>query len=102
MSVPVSDSLSVCLTTCLSPCGLQVDALRARLEEKEQVLSKKSKQLQDLSDEKSTMAGEIRDMKDMLEVKERKVAVLQKKVRRGSVQNRDGLEPSWIILTGVP
>ena len=51
-----------------------------RLEEKEQVLSKKSKQLQDLSEEKSTLAGEIRDMKDMLEVKERKVAVLQKKV----------------------
>jgi len=52
-----------------------------RLEEKEQVLSKKSKQVQDLSDEKSTLAGEIRDMKDMLDVKERKVAVLQKKVR---------------------
>ncbi|KAG7260331.1 hypothetical protein CRUP_003081 [Coryphaenoides rupestris] len=57
----------------------RVDALRVRLEEKEQVLSKKSKQLQDLSDEKSTLAGEIRDMKDMLDVKERKVAVLQKK-----------------------
>ena len=57
-----------------------MDALRVRLEEKEQVLSKKSKQLQDLSEEKSTLAGEIRDMKDMLEVKERKVAVLQKKV----------------------
>lgn len=57
-----------------------MDALRVRLEEKEQILTKKTNQLQDLSDEKSTLAGEIRDMKDMLDVKERKVNILQKKV----------------------
>lgn len=56
-----------------------------RLEEKEQFLTKKTKQLQDLTDEKSTLTGEIRDLKDMLDVKERKVNVLQKKVG-GSVQ----------------
>lgn len=60
---------------------LQVDALRLRLEEKESFLNKKTKQLQDLTEEKGTLAGEIRDMKDMLEVKERKINVLQKKVR---------------------
>lgn len=59
---------------------LQVDALRLRLEEKESFLNKKTKQLQDLTEEKGTLAGEIRDMKDMLEVKERKINVLQKKV----------------------
>lgn len=59
---------------------LQVDALRVRLEEKELFLTKKTKQLQDLTDEKSTLTGEIRDLKDMLDVKERKVNVLQKKV----------------------
>lgn len=67
-------------------CGcvvLQVDALRLRLEEKESFLNKKTKQLQDLTEEKGTLAGEIRDMKDMLEVKERKINVLQKKVRVG-------------------
>lgn len=65
---------------------LQVDALRLRLEEKEAFLNKKTKQLQDLTEEKGTLAGEIRDMKDMLEVKERKINVLQKKVRvRGEV-----------------
>lgn len=58
----------------------QVDALRLRLEEKESFLNKKSKQLQDVTDEKGTLNGEIRDLKDMLEVKERKVVVLQKKV----------------------
>lgn len=44
-------------------------------------MNKKTKQLQDLTEEKGTLAGEIRDMKDMLEVKERKINVLQKKVR---------------------
>ncbi len=57
-----------------------MDALRLRLEEKESFLNKKTKQLQDLTEEKGTLAGEIRDMKDMLEVKERKINVLQKKV----------------------
>ena len=67
-----------------------------RLEEKEQVLTKKSKQHQDLSDEKSTLAGEIRDMKDMLEVKERKVSVLQKKVWCGTTH--DGLQAAILVL----
>lgn len=65
---------------------LQVDALRLRLEEKESFLNKKTKQLQDLTEEKGTLTGEIRDMKDMLEVKERKINVLQKKVRRRFVE----------------
>lgn len=58
----------------------QVDALRLRLEEKETTLNKKSKQIQEMSEEKGTLNGEIHDLKDMLEVKERKVNVLQKKV----------------------
>lgn len=58
----------------------QVDALRLRLEEKESTLNKKSKQIQEVSEEKGTLNGEIHDLKDMLEVKERKVNVLQKKV----------------------
>lgn len=61
-----------------------MDALRLRLEEKESFLNKKTKQLQDLTEEKGTLAGEIRDMKDMLDVKERKINVLQKKVMRGA------------------
>lgn len=66
---------------CFTCATIQVDALRLRLEEKESFLNKKTKQLQDLTEEKGTLAGEIRDMKDMLEVKERKINVLQKKVR---------------------
>ncbi|XP_013931975.1 PREDICTED: ERC protein 2 [Thamnophis sirtalis] len=67
----------------------KVDALRLRLEEKESFLNKKTKQLQDLTEEKGTLAGEIRDMKDMLEVKERKINVLQKKIENLQEQLRD-------------
>lgn len=59
----------------------QVDALRLRLEEKEATLNKKSKQIQEMSEEKGTLNGEIHDLKDMLDVKERKINVLQKKVK---------------------
>lgn len=45
------------------------------------MLNKKTKQIQEMAEEKGTQAGEIHDLKDMLEVKERKVNVLQKKVR---------------------
>lgn len=65
----------------------QVDALRLRLEEKEATLNKKSKQIQEISEEKGTLNGEIHDLKDMLEVKERKVNVLQKKVMRRFKKN---------------
>lgn len=67
------------VVNCL-PFPGQVDALRLRLEEKEATLNKKSKQIQEMSEEKGTLNGEIHDLKDMLEVKERKVNVLQKKV----------------------
>lgn len=70
---------SVTVLSCLLFSG-QVDALRLRLEEKEATLNKKSKQIQEMSEEKGTLNGEIHDLKDMLEVKERKVNVLQKKV----------------------
>lgn len=69
-----------CLHVNLLPYHGQVDALRLRLEEKEAMLNKKSKQIQEISEEKGTLNGEIHDLKDMLEVKERKVNVLQKKV----------------------
>lgn len=71
------------VTVTLVPCDGQVDALRLRLEEKEATLNKKSKQIQEISEEKGTLNGEIHDLKDMLEVKERKINVLQKKVNNG-------------------
>lgn len=76
-----------------------MDALRLRLEEKESTLNKKSKQIQEMSEEKSTLNGEIHDLKDMLDVKERKVNVLQKKVglqtgtSKSSIISQIGLHP---------
>ncbi|XP_061768298.1 ELKS/Rab6-interacting/CAST family member 1-like isoform X7 [Nerophis ophidion] len=67
----------------------EVDALRIRLEEKESLLSKKSNQISEITDEKSTQHGEISDLKDMLDVKERKVNVLQKKIENLQDQLRD-------------
>ncbi|XP_042801375.1 ELKS/Rab6-interacting/CAST family member 1 isoform X4 [Panthera tigris] len=67
----------------------EVDALRLRLEEKETMLNKKTKQIQDMAEEKGTQAGEIHDLKDMLDVKERKVNVLQKKIENLQEQLRD-------------
>uniref|UniRef100_A0AAQ4S6B9 FIP-RBD domain-containing protein n=1 Tax=Gasterosteus aculeatus aculeatus TaxID=481459 RepID=A0AAQ4S6B9_GASAC len=67
----------------------EVDALRLRLEEKESLLAKKSQQISELTEEKSTQHGEISDLKDMLDVKERKVIVLQKKIENLQDQLRD-------------
>uniref|UniRef100_A0A5F8GH74 ELKS/RAB6-interacting/CAST family member 1 n=1 Tax=Monodelphis domestica TaxID=13616 RepID=A0A5F8GH74_MONDO len=67
----------------------KVDALRLRLEEKETMLNKKTKQIQEIVEEKGTQAGEIHDLKDMLDVKERKVNVLQKKIENLQEQLRD-------------
>ncbi|XP_077565521.1 ELKS/Rab6-interacting/CAST family member 1-like isoform X2 [Stigmatopora nigra] len=67
----------------------ELDALRIRLEEKEALLSKKSTQISEISDEKSTQSGEISDLKDMLDVKERKVVVLQKKIENLQDQLKD-------------
>ncbi|XP_078098633.1 ELKS/Rab6-interacting/CAST family member 1-like isoform X1 [Sander vitreus] len=67
----------------------EVDALRLRLEEKESLLAKKSQQISELTEEKSSQHGEISDLKDMLDVKERKVNVLQKKIENLQDQLRD-------------
>ncbi|XP_069484719.1 ELKS/Rab6-interacting/CAST family member 1 isoform X5 [Ambystoma mexicanum] len=67
----------------------EVDALRLRLEEKETMLNKKTKQIQEVAEEKGTLSGEIHDLKDMLDVKERKVVVLQKKIENLQEQLRD-------------
>lgn len=64
------------------------------------MLNKKTKQIQDMAEEKGTQAGEIHDLKDMLDVKERKVNVLQKKVRcRHSEVRVSRLSPVLIPTT---
>ncbi|XP_077073760.1 ERC protein 2 [Siphateles boraxobius] len=67
----------------------EVDSLRVRLEERESFLNRKSKQIQDLIEEKGTLNSEICDLKDMLEVKEKKIHILQKKSENLQEQLKD-------------
>ena len=62
------------------------------------MLNKKTKQIQDMAEEKGTQAGEIHDLKDMLDVKERKVNVLQKKVSAG-VPCSSGIHHAYVPLS---
>lgn len=64
------------------------------------MLNKKTKQIQDMAEEKGTQAGEIHDLKDMLDVKERKVNVLQKKVG-GDVLSLHGWPPPPAFAHGL-
>uniref|UniRef100_A0A673G5Z4 Uncharacterized protein n=1 Tax=Sinocyclocheilus rhinocerous TaxID=307959 RepID=A0A673G5Z4_9TELE len=67
----------------------EVDALRLCLDERESFLNKKIKQTQDLIEEKGTLNSEMCDLKDMLEVKEKKINILQKKAENLQEQLKD-------------
>ncbi|XP_071815603.1 ELKS/Rab6-interacting/CAST family member 1-like isoform X1 [Apostichopus japonicus] len=61
---------------------LQADmnSLRSRIEEKEMILAHQDEQLNSLSSDKSKRSGEVNELKEIIDLKERKVAVLQKKL----------------------
>lgn len=61
---------------------LQADmnSLRSRMEEKELILAHKDEQLNSMSTDKSKRSGEVNELKEIIDLKERKVAVLQKKI----------------------
>lgn len=50
------------------------------MEEKELILAHKDEQLNSMSTDKSKRSGEVNELKEIIDLKERKVAVLQKKV----------------------
>ena len=57
-----------------------MNSLRSRMEEKELILAHKEEQLNSMSTDKSKRSGEVNELKEIIDLKERKVAVLQKKV----------------------
>lgn len=61
-------------------CSKQMNSLRSRIEEKEMILAHQDEQLNSLSSDKSKRSGEVNELKEIIDLKERKVAVLQKKV----------------------
>uniref|UniRef100_A0AAY4A1Z1 ELKS/RAB6-interacting/CAST family member 2 n=1 Tax=Denticeps clupeoides TaxID=299321 RepID=A0AAY4A1Z1_9TELE len=73
-----------------SDCKQHIEVLKESLTAKEQRAAILQTEVDALRlQEKGTLAGEIRDMKDMLEVKERKINVLQKKIENLQEQLRD-------------
>lgn len=60
----------------------EIDALRYRVEEKEALLAQKQDQLVKLQEEKSNNGSELQHLKDTLDVKDRKMTVLHKKIER--------------------
>ena len=58
----------------------QVEALRTRLEEKENTIVRKETLLSTLSSDKSKRSTETIELREMLDIKDRKINVLQRKV----------------------
>ena len=61
--------------------SLQLDLLRSRLEDKATILDKKGKQVLCLQAEKKRVDSELNEIREHMDIKERKIAVLQRKVR---------------------
>lgn len=57
-----------------------VEELRARLEEKNRMIEKKSQNSLQGVQERNRLTTEIQEMKDHMEIKDRKINVLQRKV----------------------
>ncbi|XP_038054549.1 ELKS/Rab6-interacting/CAST family member 1-like isoform X3 [Patiria miniata] len=57
-----------------------VEALRTRLDEKEMTLVRKEQLLSTLSTDKTKRYSEVNELKEMLDIKERKIGVLQRKL----------------------
>ncbi|XP_022081373.1 ELKS/Rab6-interacting/CAST family member 1-like isoform X5 [Acanthaster planci] len=66
-----------------------VEALRARLDEKEMTLVRKEQLLSTLSTDKTKRFSEVNELKEMLDIKERKIGVLQRKIDNLQEQLRE-------------
>ena len=58
----------------------QIEDLRERLKEKDTVIDKKSQNSQNLTVDKRKLELECTELKDNIDIKERKISVLQRKV----------------------
>lgn len=60
--------------------ALQVEELRARLEEKNRLIEKKTQSTLQAVQERNRYSNELTELKDHMEIKDRKINVLQRKV----------------------
>lgn len=61
-----------------------VEELRARLEEKNRLLEKKTQGTLQTVQERNRLTTELTELKDHMEIKDRKISVLQRKVKRST------------------
>ena len=59
---------------------LQVEELRARLEEKNKTIEKKTQQALQATQERNRLSNETNELRDHMDIKDRKINVLQRKV----------------------
>ena len=65
--------------TCSFP-SFQVDELRQKLEEKNKMIEKKTHAALAATQDKNRISNELGDLRDQVDIKDRKVNVLQRKV----------------------
>ena len=70
--------------TCSFP-SFQVDELRQKLEEKNKMIEKKTHAALAATQDKNRISNELGDLRDQVDIKDRKVNVLQRKVTDASL-----------------
>ena len=66
------------MKTCL--VQFQVDELRCKLEEKNKMIEKKTQAALGDTQDKNRLANELSELRDQVDIKDRKINVLQRKV----------------------
>ena len=64
-----------------------MDELRGKLEDKNKTIEKKTGAALHATQEKNRISNELNDLRDQIDIKDRKVNVLQRKVRNSKNQN---------------
>jgi golgin subfamily B member 1 len=59
---------------------LQVEELRSRLEEKNRLIDKKTQAVVQASQDRNRVSTEVQELRDHMDIKDRKINVLQRKV----------------------
>ena len=69
-------------TTTVSLDDLQVEELRQRLEEKNKLIEKKTQAAMSTTQDRNKLTQELQELRDHIDIKDRKINVLQRKVRK--------------------
>ena len=59
---------------------MQVEELRSRLEEKNRLIDKKTQAVVQASQDRNRVSTEVQELRDHMDIKDRKINVLQRKV----------------------